>query len=77
MHFVVEEDYMLLFGFDGYQEHKNEHDKFLEKVEEFEAKLMQGELLLSYDVLSFLTLKKDTRTINGNALLLLIRQSVQ
>ena len=56
MHFIVEEDYMLLFGFDGYQEHKNEHDKFLEKVEEFEAKLMQGELLLSYDVLSFLSL---------------------
>ncbi len=56
MHFIVEEDYMMLFGFDGYQDHKKEHDNFLVKVEEFEAKFMQGELLLSYDVLSFLSL---------------------
>ncbi len=26
MHFIVEEDYMMLFGFDGYQDHKKEHD---------------------------------------------------
>lgn len=56
MHFSLEEDYMLLFGFDGYQEHKQEHEKLLVKIKAFETKLAQGELILSYDVLSFLSL---------------------
>lgn len=56
MHFIVEEDYMILFGFDGYHEHKLEHEKFLCRLEEFELKLTRGELILSHDILSFLSL---------------------
>lgn len=54
-HFSYEEEMMEKFGFEGYKEHKKEHDDFLAKVMVFEEKFINGELILSYDILSFLS----------------------
>lgn len=53
-HFSYEERYMKEFDFAGYQEHKEEHDKFVQKIEQLQEKLQAGKAVLSFEITSFL-----------------------
>jgi len=53
-HFETEEKYMLEFKFDGYEDHKKEHDEFSEKVNDYYAKHKSGEKLLTSDICVFI-----------------------
>lgn len=54
VHFSTEEKYMKLHNYPGYDDHKSEHDKFVEKVISFEERYKNGKLLLSLEVTTFL-----------------------
>ncbi len=53
-HFQTEEKYMKEFDFPGYDEHKKEHDSFVEKVKEFQKEYEEGKSLLTVEILMFL-----------------------
>lgn len=54
MHFNNEEKYMQLFKYPDYAVHKKEHDLFIAKVTDVEAKFNKGKVILSYEITSFL-----------------------
>ena len=54
LHFQTEEIYMNQFNYPDYEKHKNEHEQFVAKVYDFQAKFKQGTLMLSLDVMDFL-----------------------
>jgi len=53
-HFGTEERYMIEFKYLGYQAHKEEHEKFIAKVKDLEARLNNHSFVLSLEVASFL-----------------------
>ncbi len=53
-HFGTEEKYLREFNCDVYEEHKAIHDKFVNEVLEFEKKFLEGSLILSIEVATFL-----------------------
>jgi hemerythrin len=53
-HFSTEEKYMKQFGFPGYNSHKIEHDKFVEKVLQLEEKFNSGKIILTLEVTFFI-----------------------
>ncbi len=53
-HFKTEEDYMLLFHFSEYAEHKQAHDEFVGKVLDLQNRAKWGSDLLGLDVLDFI-----------------------
>ena len=53
-HFSSEEEYMASKNFPGLDEHKKVHQHFVEKVQEFEQKYMDGKVTLSLDIMNFL-----------------------
>jgi len=53
-HFSTEEKYMKLFRFPGYQNHKSEHDAFVEKVVNFEERFKSGKLILTLEITNFI-----------------------
>ena len=53
-HFSTEEKYMKEFKFAGYDNHKLEHDKFIEKVLDFEERYKNDKLLLSIEITNFI-----------------------
>ncbi len=53
-HFSTEEKYMKQYGFSGYPSHKIEHEKFVEKVLDFEDRFKNGKLLLTVEVTNFI-----------------------
>jgi hemerythrin len=55
VHFETEEKYMREFGFDGLDEHSVEHDDFTRKVLDFRSEFNKQNLLLSADVMNFLS----------------------
>ncbi len=53
-HFNYEEVYLEKLGFKEMEEHKLEHVKFIEKVNNFEARFNSKKIILSYEITSFL-----------------------
>lgn len=53
-HFATEEKYMTQYGYPGYQLHKREHEKFVEKVKKFQDDFNAGKVLLTNEVMNFL-----------------------
>ncbi len=54
MHFSTEERYMVKFNYPGYEQHKKEHEDYINKVNELETKLKKGKLLVSFEITNFL-----------------------
>jgi hemerythrin-like metal-binding protein len=53
-HFQTEEALLKKYGFQGYKLHKEEHDRFIKKVDEIEKKLSEGKMVLSVEIANFL-----------------------
>lgn len=53
-HFRTEEELFEKYDYYDKENHKNEHNHFVEKVEEFMEKLKKGEVSVSYEVMTFL-----------------------
>ena len=54
IHFQSEERMMLINGFAGLEEHKEEHARFIEKIKEFKEKFESGDRKLTIEVVDFL-----------------------
>jgi hemerythrin len=53
-HFNEEEDFMKQNKYENYEEHKKEHQEFINKVLELEKKIQSGKIIVSYEITSFL-----------------------
>ncbi|MDG5799611.1 bacteriohemerythrin [Marinilabiliaceae bacterium ANBcel2] len=53
-HFATEEKHMQAVGFPGLDNHRKEHQAFIEKAEDFHKKFTSGKLLLSLEVTNFI-----------------------
>jgi len=53
-HFSTEEDYMLQYGYPGYDRQKEEHEQFVERVKAFRQDFDEGKAILSMDLVLFL-----------------------
>jgi len=54
-HFKTEEKYFAQFGYPDTENHKKEHDNFVQKVKDFKDGFEKGELSLSIEVMTFLS----------------------
>jgi hemerythrin len=45
---------MKKYGFQGYKAHKEEHDQFIQKVNDVEKKFSEGKMVLSVEIANFL-----------------------
>lgn len=54
-HFKIEEDYFDKYNFEGGNEHKASHAAFVEKIDLFMKDFKNGEVMLTIDVLDFLS----------------------
>lgn len=55
MHFAIEEGYMRQCHYLGVLPHYREHEKFLDKAQELHRRSEEGEFVLSYEVIQFLS----------------------
>ncbi|MFP4448322.1 MAG: bacteriohemerythrin [Bacteroidales bacterium] len=53
-HFFTEEKLMLVYAFPGYEEHKKEHQNFVEEIKKYKGKFEGGESKTSVEVAKFL-----------------------
>jgi hemerythrin len=53
-HFQTEEQIMRQCDYPNYISHKAEHDKFIEKVSDYEQRYQSGKLLLSVEITNFI-----------------------
>ncbi len=53
-HFLSEEKQMLQFNYEGYAEHKAEHDAFTAKVKDWKDRIANDKLLLYLEMTNFL-----------------------
>jgi hemerythrin len=53
-HFSTEELYMKRFSYPEYEEHRKEHQNFINKVNAVEEKLQKGTMVISFEITSFL-----------------------
>lgn len=54
VHFATEQDFMVGYSYPDYIEHKNEHDKFVLKVEGFKKQFEKGQISLPIEIATFL-----------------------
>jgi hemerythrin-like metal-binding protein len=54
-HFKAEEEHMALYDFPGIEEHKKEHNLFVQKVQSFISQEQDGRVGLAVDALDFLS----------------------
>lgn len=54
MHFSMEERYMVQYKYPYYEQHKKEHEQFIAKVGALEEKLKKGQIIVSFEITSFL-----------------------
>lgn len=54
LHFNTEEKYFKQFYYPQYEQHKLEHDKFIEKVADVEKRFNEGKLVLTLEITNFL-----------------------
>ncbi|MBE3576932.1 MAG: hemerythrin family protein [Limnochordales bacterium] len=55
VHFTTEGNYMLKYGYPGYNDHKVQHDYFISKLDNFRQDFTQGKLNVSIKLLIFLS----------------------
>ena len=55
MHFKIEENYMRECGYLGALQHIREHGGFVDKAQEMAQRCEEGEFILSYEVIQFLS----------------------
>lgn len=55
MHFKIEENYMRESGYLGMLQHFREHERFVEKTQEMAQRCEEGEFVLSFEVIQFLS----------------------
>jgi hemerythrin-like metal-binding protein len=53
-HFSTEEDLFERYNYSLTEEHKQEHQAFVAKVQEFLNKYQKGDVMLSYEIMNFL-----------------------
>ncbi|NPV02538.1 MAG: hemerythrin family protein [Brevinematales bacterium] len=53
-HFTAEEKLMLKYQYPNYPAHKAEHESFIKKVTDFQNGFIEGKMLLSIEILTFL-----------------------
>ncbi len=53
-HFSTEEQYMKQYGYPEYIEHKAEHDRFVQRVLDFEDRYKNGKLILTLEITNFI-----------------------
>ena len=53
-HFSNEEEELKRYGYPGFEAHKKEHGNFIEKVNEMEKRFIDGKLILSLELITFL-----------------------
>ena len=53
-HFMVEETMMIKYGYQDYEQHKLEHQKFVDKLKSFKSEFNNGKVTLSLEILNFL-----------------------
>lgn len=53
-HFIVEEEMMRVWAYEGYHDHKLEHDKFVHKLQLLQASFEEAEMNLSPSLIIFL-----------------------
>lgn len=54
-HFRTEEKYFAQFGYPDLANHKKEHDAFVQKVSEFKDKFEKGRIMMTIEVMNFLS----------------------
>lgn len=55
MHFDIEENYMHKSGYLSTLQHHREHERFVEKTQEMAQRCEEGEFVLSFEVIQFLS----------------------
>lgn len=53
-HFATEEKYMTKFNYPAYPTHKNEHEKFVKQVLDFQKDFNSGKAVMTLEVMNFL-----------------------
>ncbi len=53
-HFTTEENLLTKHGYEDYDNHKKQHDTFVEKVNDFQERIESGKLVVSVEVTNFL-----------------------
>jgi hemerythrin len=53
-HFALEEKYMKQFSYAGYQQHKEEHDRFTAKAHDLQKRMDRTGFVLTLEILNFL-----------------------
>lgn len=53
-HFAREEAYMIRIGYPEFEDHKKQHEEFIEKAQAFHTKISDGKMILSLEVTNFL-----------------------
>lgn len=53
-HFALEERLLQTHGYDGYQEHKDKHDKMTAKVLDLQRQFNAGQMSMTIEVMNFL-----------------------
>ena len=54
IHFAVEESLMRIFGYPGYEEHKEMHEELLQNVHELQEKVESGKTAIGFELMHFL-----------------------
>ena len=54
LHFRAEEKYMKQYEYPGYEEQKNQHEKYVAKIASFKEDLKSGKITLTMEVMQFL-----------------------
>jgi len=53
-HFFSEEKLMFVHGYNGYEEHKKEHERFVDEIKKYKGKFESGDSKTSIEVAQFL-----------------------
>jgi hemerythrin len=56
IHFAVEESLMRIFDYPGYDEHKKQHEELIAQLKGYQAKVANGTVKISFELLHFLKL---------------------
>ncbi len=54
LHFSTEEKYMQKFDYPEYENHKQEHDHFVQRVLDYEERLNDGKFIVSIEITNFI-----------------------
>lgn len=66
IHFAVEESLMRILHYPEYERHKEEHDKLIEQLNAFRAKLAEGKASISFELAHFLKIWLTKHIMEGD-----------